>query len=147
MASDTDEDVTAPNVGAARRAGAKSGPKAKAAAGAQGAAKAAKPVKAGAGAEGDTQGSAPLLRKKDLLDRVGEKSKAKKKDIKDVVEATLLVMGEALARGEELNLPPLGKAKVNRQKGVNGGDMYIIKLRRGAAKADARTDALADTPD
>ena len=73
----------------------------------------------------------------------------KKKDVKDVVETTLQVLGEALAKGEELNLPPLGKAKVNRQKGVTGGDMYIIRLRRFAGKAakaakeDGETEALA----
>ena len=96
------------------------------------------------------EGATGSLRKKDLLDRVGAKAKVKKKDIKEVVEATLLVLGEALAAGEELNLPPLGKAKVNRQKGVAGGDMYIIKLRRSTGKtagADQATEALAEAED
>ncbi len=96
------------------------------------------------------EGATGSLRKKDLLDRVGAKAKVKKKDIKEVVEATLLVLGEALAAGEELNLPPFGKAKVNRQKGVAGGDMYIIKLRRSTGKtagADHATEALAEAED
>lgn len=112
-------------------------------------------VQAGGGETADAdaasgEGATGSLRKKDLLDRVGAKSKAKKKDIKDVVEATLLVLGEALAAGEELNLPPLGKAKVNRQKGVAGGDMYIIKLRRSTGKTaggDEATEALAEAED
>lgn len=86
------------------------------------------------------------LKKKDLLERVQALAKARKKDVKDVVEATLQVLGEALAAGEELNLPPLGKAKVNRQKGVAGGDMYIIRLRRGNAKAERLAEPEADTP-
>ena len=100
----------------------------------------------------ETAEGAPVvaaLKKKDLLERVQALTKAKKKDVKDVVETTLQVLGEALAKGEELNLPPLGKAKVNRQKGVTGGDMYIIRLRRFAGKAakaakeDGETEALA----
>lgn len=85
-----------------------------------------------------------VLRKKDLLDRVGALAQGKKKDVKQAVEATLLVLGEALARGEELNLPPLGKAKVGRQKGVPGGELYIIRLRRGPAKGETAAAPLAD---
>ena len=97
----------------------------------------------------ETEGTQAVatLKKKDLLERVQALAKAKKKDVKDVVEATLQVLGEALAAGEELNLPPLGKAKVNRQKGVAGGDMYIIRLRRGNAKAERLAEPEADTPD
>ena len=97
--------------------------------------------------DGEGAQTVAALKKKDLLDRVQALSKAKKKDVKDVVEATLTVLGEALAKGEELNLPPLGKAKVNRQKGVTGGDMYIIRLRRGNAKAERLAEPEADTPD
>lgn len=88
--------------------------------------------------------STVTLRKKELLDRVGAIAKVKKKDLREVVEATLQVLGEALARGEDLNLPPLGRAKVGRQKGVNGGDLYIVKLRRGTARAESPTESLAD---
>ena len=151
MASTSDDDSNAPKDPIAKR---KSGRAAGArpAAGRKPGARAAK-----AAAAETTDGEAITgeaatgsLRKKDLLERVGAKSKAKKKDIKDVVEATLLVLGEALAAGEELNLPPLGKAKVNRQNGVTGGDMYIIRLRRSSGKVageDATTEALADTED
>lgn len=151
MASDSEGDTSAPNDTPAKRKtgrGAADGP------GAEGKprARAAKAATAedAESAEGGSAGAAGALRKKDLLDRVGAKSKVKKKDIKDVVEATLLVLGEALAAGEELNLPPLGKAKVNRQKGVAGGDMYIIKLRRSTGKTaggDQATEALAEAED
>ncbi len=88
-------------------------------------------------------GAGPVLRKKDLLERVQAQSKAKKKDVKDVVEAVLTVLGEALAKGEELNLPPLGKARVGRHKGVSGGELYIIKLRRAGAKGEGPSEPLA----
>lgn len=91
----------------------------------------------------------PTLRKKDLMERVGAISKAKKKDIKDVIDATLAVLGEAIAKGEGLMLPPLGKARITRQKDVKVGELYIIKLRRGAGgkgktPTDDPEDPLAD---
>ena len=79
--------------------------------------------------------AAPMLRFKDFLDRVVARSGAKKKDAKGVVEATLAVLGEALARGEALNLPEFGKAKVNRQKDDGGVETMVVKLRRTAPKA------------
>lgn len=87
------------------------------------------------------------LRKKDLIERVAQVSGAKKKDVKAAVEATLQVLGEALARGEALALPPLGKARVSRQKEAGAGEMLVIKLRRGAGAggaAKAAKEGLAD---
>ncbi len=73
---------------------------------------------------------------KDLVDRVATASGAKKKDLKTVVEAVLAELGQALSEGKELNLPPLGKARVNRQK----GDMLVVKLKRGAAAKSGKKD-------
>jgi DNA-binding protein HU-alpha len=77
----------------------------------------------------------PAVRFKDFLDRVVARSGAKRKDAKGVVEATLAVLGDALAKGEALNLPELGKARVNRQKGEGGVETMVVKLRRTAPKA------------
>jgi DNA-binding protein HU-alpha len=71
----------------------------------------------------------PMLKKKDFVDRVTERSGVKKKDAKPAIEAALALLGEALIAGEELNLPPLGKIKVNRAKDVSGGIMLMVKLR------------------
>lgn len=79
--------------------------------------------------------AAPALRFKDLLDRVVARSGTRKKDAKGVVEATLAVLGEALAKGESLNLPEFGKARVNRQKGEGGVETMVVKLRRVMPKA------------
>jgi DNA-binding protein HU-alpha len=79
--------------------------------------------------------AAATLRMRDLLERVVARSGAKKKDAKAVVEATLAVLGEALAKGESLNLPEFGKARVSRQKDSGGVEITVVKLRRVAPKA------------
>ena len=79
------------------------------------------------------------LRKKDLVERVCEVSGLKKKEVKPVVEATLKVLGDALEAGSALAIPPLGKARVNRQTGSTGDEVLVVKLRR--------PPALAATPD
>ena len=74
----------------------------------------------------------PVLRKKELFERVVTVSGAKKRDVKSIVEATLQVLGDALASGEALALPPLGRAKVNRHKDLATGEMLVVRLRRNA---------------
>ncbi|MBL4917885.1 HU family DNA-binding protein [Tabrizicola sp. DMG-N-6] len=73
---------------------------------------------------------AVTLKKKELLSRVADLSGAKRKDVKPVLEAALRVLGEALSKGEELNLPPLGKVRVNRSKSDAGTDILTLRLRR-----------------
>jgi nucleoid DNA-binding protein len=97
---------------------------------------------------------APVLKKKELLERVIKAAGGKKKDVKEIVEAMLVVLGDALSRGEELNLPPLGRAKVNRQKDLASGEMLVVKLRRGTEKPEddgavkkQRKEALAEAED
>jgi DNA-binding protein HU-alpha len=86
-----------------------------------------------------------VLRKKELFERVVEVTGAKKKDVKPIVEATLKALGDALSSGDELVLPPLGKAKVNRQKDLGSAEMLVIRLRRQDEKpAEATTDGAAD---
>lgn len=111
----------------------------------------AKPLKViEGGSKGGTEGGAvkgATLRKKELIERVVLASGGKKKAVKDIVEATLKVLGDALAADETLALPPFGKAKVNKHKGLSSGEMLVVKLRRGGApKAvpDAGKDALAE---
>lgn len=72
----------------------------------------------------------PVMRKKELIDTVVTRSGIKKKDAKPVVEAALAVLGEALAEGRELILPPLGKVIVRKEKELPRGKMMIVKLRQ-----------------
>lgn len=68
-------------------------------------------VAAAASALVSAVGETIALRKKDLVDRVVAASGAKKKQVKDIVAHTLKVLGEAMGRGEHLNLPPFRPAK------------------------------------
>ncbi len=87
------------------------------------------------------------MRKPDLIEKVVIRSGVKKKDAKPVVEAMLAVLGEALAEGQEMRLPPLGKLKVNRIKDLENGTAYIVKIRQpkkvGGDAGPAGKDTLA----
>ena len=81
--------------------------------------------------------TAPQLKKKDLVARVVAALDGKKKgQVKEIVEATLATLGEALAKGESLNLPPFGRARIARQKGEGKTSAMTVKLR-GAGEKNA----------
>lgn len=82
----------------------------------------------------DEAGVVQTLRRKDLVDRVVKSSGAKKKAVREIVEATLKVLGDALEAGETLALPPFGKAKVNRHRDLGTAEMLTVKLRRKAPR-------------
>ena len=94
-------------------------------------------------AEADGAAKSVSLRKKEFVERVTTLSGHKKQDVREITEAVLAVLGDALSKGEELNLPPLGKVKVNRQRDLTSGEMMIIKLRRAGEK-ETGTPPLAD---
>ncbi|WP_420863178.1 HU family DNA-binding protein [Algirhabdus cladophorae] len=72
----------------------------------------------------------PMLKKSELIDRVMERCGAKKRDAKPVVEAMLAVLGEAIASGEELNLQPFGKLKINNEKELANGKVLNCRIRQ-----------------
>lgn len=74
--------------------------------------------------------SGPMMRKKELIDAVVTKSGIKKKDAKPVVEAMLEVLGSALQDGRELNLQPMGKIKVKREKKMAEGKVLVTRIRQ-----------------
>ena len=76
-----------------------------------------------------------MLRKKDMLERLTERTGLRKNQIKPVLEAVLAELGDALIKGESLNLPPLGKLTVNRSIAQEKADVVICKLRRAKASA------------
>ncbi|EAR51579.1 DNA-binding protein HU, putative [Oceanicola granulosus HTCC2516] len=86
----------------------------------------------------------PELKKKDFVERVVTRSGLKKRDAKLAAEAALAVLGEAIANGEELNLPPLGKLKINRRKAQANGMIYVCRLRRPDLGNVAAKEPLAD---
>lgn len=82
------------------------------------------------------------LRTAGLLERIAERTGAKKQDLKPLLEATLDELGAALSRGEAFVLEPFGRGKVARSKSVEGGETLVIKLKRsdGTAKAAGKAD-------
>lgn len=72
----------------------------------------------------------PVMRKKELLETVVERSGVKKKDAKPVVDSILAILGEALADNRELILPPFGRVKVRREKVMSNGRMMVVKVRQ-----------------
>ena len=74
---------------------------------------------------------APGLRLKELVEKVAEQSSAPKKAVRETVEALLNEIGAALDRGEELNLPGFGRAKVVKTADKGGQSVLTLKLKRG----------------
>lgn len=87
------------------------------------------------------------LRLRDLIDKVATRTGTKKPQARPVIEAVLEELGAALAAGQGLNLPGLGKARVARAADTPAGAM-TVKLRRpqpGAEKPkQADAQPLAD---
>ena len=85
-------------------------------------------------------GSKPVAMKlKDLVEVGASATGGRKPEVKAAVEATLAALGEALASGNALAVPPLGKLRVVKSK----GPALTLKLRRAEA-AKAAGLALAD---
>ncbi|MDF0600076.1 HU family DNA-binding protein [Psychromarinibacter sp. C21-152] len=86
--------------------------------------------------------------KRELVDRVVSASGIKKRAAKPVVEAMLKELGDALSRGETLNLQPFGKGIVKQLKDLDNAEVVELRLRRSklavqAAETQA-TDPLAE---
>jgi hypothetical protein len=80
-----------------------------------------------------------VIKLRELVDSVATATGGKKPDVKKMVEATLAALGEALASGKPLMVPPLGKLRVVKNK----GPALTLKLRL-ADGAKAAGLALAD---
>lgn len=88
------------------------------------------------GGKNDGTGTAPqpamVVQKKDFVDRVVAATGAKKSEARPIIEATLEQLGAALSAGQTLAVPPLGRARVNLEKDLRGGDVITLRLRRKA---------------
>lgn len=74
--------------------------------------------------------AAQMIKKPVFLDQAVARSGVKRKDAKLAIEAALEELGAALLRGDELNLPPLGKIKVIKDKPLNAGAHALtLKVR------------------
>jgi nucleoid DNA-binding protein len=70
------------------------------------------------------------LTKRKLLDGIATDSGVQRAKAKVIVDATLRQIGETLARGESLSLPPLGRISVTRSNEKGGA---ILRFRPAAA--------------
>lgn len=112
---------------------------------------AAKPAKSAAAAPDPAPAAAPVarvkgptLKIKDLVSRVAEATGGKKKGVREMVEATLAVLGDALAKGEDLNLPGLGRTRIARTSEKDGASLMTLKVRRGAHRKKEEKEPLAE---
>jgi nucleoid DNA-binding protein len=88
-----------------------------------------------------------VVKVKDLIERVVSTSDQNKREVRVIVEATLLELGKALEAGESLNLPPLGKLRIANQRRDDQGVAMTLKLRRGSENKQgkkAEKEALAE---
>ncbi|SOB93532.1 HU family DNA-binding protein [Rhodobacter maris] len=93
-----------------------------------------------AGPEGGADGAVAArvqVKKNELVERVALKSGVKKAAARDLTDAVLAVLAEALEAGETLLAPPLGKLALARRTDRNGGTVLHLKLRRAATAEGA----------
>lgn len=84
--------------------------------------------------------------KRELIERVVIASGIKKKAAKPVVEAMLKELGDALARGETLNLQPFGKGIVKNRKDLENAEIIELRLRRSKIALRAAEASISATP-
>lgn len=73
---------------------------------------------------------APEVKKNELIDRIMAKNGMKRRDVKPMVETMLAVLGEAIGKGETLNLQPMGKLVVKKTKDQPNATVSICRIRR-----------------
>ena len=78
---------------------------------------------------------ANAVRRKEMVERIVASSGLKPNAVKSVLDAVLAELGNALSAGEALNLHPLGKVTVNRQKNMGDREILICKIRRKLTSA------------
>jgi len=91
--------------------------------------------------------AAGLIKKQELMDRVVAETGMKKKDVKPVVEAMVEVMTKALVNGEEFQVPPLGKLKIQKVKEVPNAKIITLKLRHSTVPKPPKATLLGDRED
>lgn len=81
----------------------------------------------------DDPETAHVLQKRQFLSAVAHRAGMRNAQVKHIVEATLAELGDAIAAGHTLALPPLGRARINRQRDVSGSEVITLRLRRRAS--------------
>lgn len=74
------------------------------------------------------------LKKKELIEAIVARSELKKGVTRETLDVAFAVMAEALDAGRGLNIPPLGKVTINRERQNAAGDKVLIAKVRIASK-------------
>ena len=74
--------------------------------------------------------TAPVVQKRDFVDRVLAVTGAKRNEARPIIEATLAQLGEVLSSGATLAVPPLGRARVALERDARGAEVVTLRLRR-----------------
>lgn len=106
--------------------------------------KAAKPAAKSAARPAADPATSGKLKLRDLVDSVASATGTSKKDARLAIEATLEALAAALKRGDDLNLPPLGRARVAKSAEKDGNATLTLKLRLGGAAKPGAKQGLAD---
>ena len=88
----------------------------------------------------------PMMKKRELLNLVVERSGVRKKFAKPAVEAMMEILGEAIAEGRDLNLPPMGKIKQQRTKEASNVRVTVAKIRQTKKAAPTARDGDEENP-
>jgi len=150
--------TTPPKAAGAEDAGPVPAPKDAVAESAPGESEAPEAGSAPAGTDADATADAPprpVLRRKAFLDLVTTRAGSRKSDTRAVTDAALAVIAEALGRGEDVALPPLGRIRVVKTR--DGVRSRVLTLRLSQQTGDDPGDdapgeapgqeGLADTGD
>lgn len=81
-------------------------------------------------ASDDADESGIVVKKSEFIDAIVAKFGLRKRDVKPAAEAVIEMLGEVLAEGKDLNLPPIGKVKLVKRKELSDGALALtVKLR------------------
>jgi nucleoid DNA-binding protein len=84
-------------------------------------------------------GATTTINRKALLDRLKARTPSMKgSDVRQVMDAMLIELGEALAAGEDIKIPELGNMRVVKQKETENANILTLKLRRKKVTEDAK---------
>lgn len=97
-----------------------------------------------AGEDATAAARGPSLRIRDLVTRVTEATGGKRKDVKEMVEATLKALGDAMAAGEDMNLPGFGRTRITRSAEKDGASHLTMKVKRGPHRTKHVDEPLAE---
>ncbi|MFY0660165.1 MAG: HU family DNA-binding protein [Shimia sp.] len=85
------------------------------------------------------------MRKKELIEAAVARAGVKKRDAKPAIEAALAILGETLTSGRGLNMPGLGKVKVQNSKDLDEVKVVNLRLRRKTTEgAESDEEGLAE---